>query len=150
MILEKDIEKYIHYVNEKVSLEEEKERNEWLAIPLILLATTFTGLVLTLIGLWAKMKIETGLVILVSVFIVTLIVSLFILHMAEKRFENKMIELEGNKEVSGEIVEVVKGLNKRANVQILNEHLETIESTKKVYITKDRKLKMVDFKGLQG
>lgn len=150
MILEKDIEKYIHYANDKVSLEEEKERNEWLPLPLILGAVTLTGVALMLIGLEVNMKFETGVGILLSVFIITTIVSLFILYKMGKIFENKNIELEGNKEVSGEIVEVVNGLNKRTIVQILNNHLETIESKKKVYITKDRKLKMVDFKALQG
>lgn len=150
MILEKDIEKYIHYVNEKVSLEEEKERNEWLPLPLILGAVVLTGVALMLIGLGVEMKFETVSGILLSVFLITTIVSLFMLYKADKRFENKIIELKENKEVSGEIVEVVNGLNKRTIVQIFNEHLETIESTKKVYITNDRKLKMVDFKGLQG
>lgn len=150
MILEKDIEKYIHYANDKVSLEEEKERNEWLPLPLILGSITLTGVALMLIDLGVKMKFETVFGILVSVFIITTIVSLFILYKMDKVFENKNIDLEGNKEVSGEIVEVVNGLNKRTIVQILNNHLETIDSTKKVYITKDRKLKMVDFKALQG
>lgn len=150
MILEKDIEKYIHYSNDKVSLEEEKERNEWMPLPLILGAITLTGVALMLVGLGVKMKIETGIVILLSVFVIATIVSLFILYKADKRFENKILELKGNKEVSGEIEEMVNGLNKRTIVQILNEHLETIDSTKKVYITKDRKLKMVDFKALQG
>ena len=45
MILEKDIEKYIHYANDKVSLVEEKERNEWFQLPLILGSITITGVV---------------------------------------------------------------------------------------------------------
>ena len=150
MILEKDIENYIHYANDKVSLEEEKERNEWLPLPLILGAIILTWIALMLVGLGVKMKFEIVSGILVSVFIIATIVSLFILYKADKIFENKILELEGDNEVSGEILEVVNGLNKRTIVQILNEHLETIESTKKVYITNDRKLKMVDFKGLQG
>lgn len=150
MILEKDIENYIHYVNDKVSLEEEKVRNEWLPLPLILGSVTLTGVALMLIGLGVEMKFETVSGILASVLLITTIVSLFMLYKADKIFENKIIELKENKEVSGEIVEVVSGLNKRTIVQILNEHLETIESTKKIYITNDMKLKMVDFKGLQG
>lgn len=154
MKYEQEIEKYVEYRNELGKLNEDSKLREDASTLVIFVSLPM--LMLSLGGIWlAEASIHTSIYVtifkvLIVLFTVMFLGSIVTLLGSEIKYNKEVKEVESNKEVSDEIGQLTSGLSKRAVVQILNEHLETIESTKKVYITNDRKLKMVDFKGLQG
>lgn len=154
MKYEQEIEKYVEYRNELGKVYEDSKLWEdastlviFFSLPLLMLS--FGGMLLAEASIYASVY-DTIFKVLIVFFTIMFLGSIVTLLVSEIKYNKEVKEVERNKEVSDEIEQLTSGLSKRTVVQILNEHLETIESTKKVYITNDRKLKMVDFKGLQG
>lgn len=149
MKYEQEIEKYVEYRNELGKVYEVSKLREDASTLVIFVSLPM--LMLSLGGIWiAEMSsyasiYETIFKVLIVLFTMMFLGSIVALLVSEINYNKEVKEVEINKEVSDEIEQLTSGLSADGEYNMLNKVLIKEGSQKRVYLTKGRNLKLVDW-----
>ena len=149
MKYEQEIEKYVEYRNELGKLYEVSKMTEDASTLVIFVSLPM--LMLSLGGIWlAEASTHASIYgtifnVLIVLFTIMFLGSIVILLGSEIKYNKEVKAVESNKEVSDEIEQLTSGLNVDGEYNMLNKVLIKEGSQKRVYLTKSRNLKLVDW-----
>ena len=149
MKYEQEIEKYVEYRNKLGKLNEDSKIME--KVTTFAMFMSIPMFMLSLGGMWlAEMSSYESIykaifMVLMALFTVMFLGSIVTLLVSGYKYNKGVKEVESNKEVSDEIEQITSGLNADGESIMLNKVLIKEGSQKRVYSTKGRNLKLVDW-----